>query len=164
MIDGVSEKNETDKRDRLQKKYSDRELFRRLLGYTRLHWKIFTVALVLMFLGALLEIFQPIVLLVAIDDIIIPGNVSVLDIIEVAPETCYGVRPLWVPLRVKEFSIMDDLPYDFLVEGTIRIDNPAAIDQDFTLSDVLNDSAATAETIDCGGVSTVPAGCFVEGT
>jgi ABC-type multidrug transport system fused ATPase/permease subunit len=69
-------KNEsTDKRDRLQRKYGDRELFRRLIGYIGPYWKVFTFAMILMLIGAILIVIQPVLLQIAIDDAIIPGDI-----------------------------------------------------------------------------------------
>ncbi|MHA1450463.1 MAG: hypothetical protein ACTSP4_13710, partial [Candidatus Hodarchaeales archaeon] len=68
----MTSKMKEDKRDLLQRKYSDRELFTRLIHYMGPHRTVFVVALALMFAGALLDIVQPLLLLVAIDDYIVP--------------------------------------------------------------------------------------------
>lgn len=65
-----------DQRDRLSREYSDWELFKRLIGYTRPHWFIFAVALFAMFLSTILSLIQPLILLKAIDDYIMPKNVE----------------------------------------------------------------------------------------
>jgi len=65
-----------DQRDRLSREYSDWELFKRLIGYSRPHWFIFAVALFAMFLSTILSLIQPLILLKAIDDYIMPKNVE----------------------------------------------------------------------------------------
>ncbi|MFW9992542.1 MAG: ABC transporter ATP-binding protein [Candidatus Odinarchaeota archaeon] len=72
----MSDKKDQDKRDQLHRKYSDREMFRRLIRYIVQYRMALTVALITMFLGSLLEIIQPVLLLIAIDYYIIPGNMS----------------------------------------------------------------------------------------
>ncbi|MFX0184192.1 MAG: ABC transporter ATP-binding protein [Candidatus Hodarchaeota archaeon] len=65
-----------DHRDRLSREYSDWELFKRLIGYTRPHWFIFVASLFAMFLSTMLSVVQPLILLIAIDDYIMPKNVQ----------------------------------------------------------------------------------------
>ncbi|MHA2053647.1 MAG: ABC transporter ATP-binding protein [Candidatus Hodarchaeales archaeon] len=65
-----------DQKDLLTHKYTDRELFMRLLSYTRPHRKIFSIALVAMFVATLLSILQPLILKDAIDDYIIPKDMN----------------------------------------------------------------------------------------
>lgn len=60
-----------DKKDRLARKYSDKELFTRLVGYMRPHWKIFSVGLLTMAASTLFAIVQPILLMIIIDDYIL---------------------------------------------------------------------------------------------
>ena len=60
-----------DKKDQLARKYSDRELFGRLLGYMKPHCKIFSVGLLTMAGSTLLSIVQPILLMIIIDDFIL---------------------------------------------------------------------------------------------
>ncbi len=60
-----------DQRDLLHHEYSDFELFKRLLGYTVPHRKIFSIALVGMLLSTLLTIVQPLLLKSVIDDYVL---------------------------------------------------------------------------------------------
>ncbi|MFX0209897.1 MAG: ABC transporter ATP-binding protein, partial [Candidatus Hodarchaeota archaeon] len=73
-------KDEQDQRDLLARKYSDRELIKRLVHYLYPYRHIFGLALIAMFIGTLLDILQPIILKIAIDDYIIPGDVDGLAI------------------------------------------------------------------------------------
>jgi ATP-binding cassette subfamily B protein len=60
-----------DQKDHLARDYSDWELIKRLIGYTRPHWFVFSTALAAMFLSTILSIIQPLVLAIAIDDYIL---------------------------------------------------------------------------------------------
>ena len=46
--------SKVDQKDHLAREYSDLELFKRLLGYTKPHWFLFTAALLAMFLSTIL--------------------------------------------------------------------------------------------------------------
>jgi len=50
----------------------------------------------------------------------------------------------------------DSGPYNFVVEGTISVYNPAAIAQTFTIEDVLNDEDGTVATVDCPSYTVDP--------
>ncbi|UCE13347.1 MAG: ABC transporter ATP-binding protein [Candidatus Heimdallarchaeota archaeon] len=130
-----------DQRDRLEREYSDWELFVRLLGYTRSHWIVFTTALVAMFLSTILSLVQPLILAVAIDDYIVPRNVDELDglgllaltyflvgavafllnVVSSYFTTITGVR-LITRIRKEAFYKLQDLSMDFYdYEATGRI-------------------------------------------
>ncbi len=70
-----------DQKDHLARDYSDLELIRRLLAYTRPHFIVFTTALVAMFLSTILSISQPLILAIAIDDYILRKNIDGLGFI-----------------------------------------------------------------------------------
>ncbi|MFX0208457.1 MAG: ABC transporter ATP-binding protein [Candidatus Hodarchaeota archaeon] len=127
-----------DSRDRLKRDYSDWELFKRLVGYTRPHWFIFSTALSAMFLSTLLSVVQPLILAVAIDSFIIPGNVEGLGIISLIYfsvavlsfllnviasyfTTITGIRII-TQIRQEAFYQLQDLSMDFYdKEATGRI-------------------------------------------
>jgi ATP-binding cassette subfamily B protein len=72
-----------DNRDLLTHKYSDFELFRRLLSYTRPHIIIFSISLVAMLLSTVLSILQPLLLKSVIDDFVIPKDLEGLGFIAI---------------------------------------------------------------------------------
>ncbi|MHA1513873.1 MAG: ABC transporter ATP-binding protein [Candidatus Hodarchaeales archaeon] len=72
-----------DNRDLLTHEYSDFELFRRLLGYTKPHAIIFFLALVAMLFSTLLSILQPLLLKSVIDDYIVPKDLEGLGLIAI---------------------------------------------------------------------------------
>ncbi|MHA1226711.1 MAG: ABC transporter transmembrane domain-containing protein, partial [Candidatus Hodarchaeales archaeon] len=72
-----------DQRDKLGREYSDWELFKRLMAYTRPHWLIFSLALIAMFISTLLSMIQPIILKIAIDDFITPRDTDGLGLVAI---------------------------------------------------------------------------------
>ena len=76
-----SKENKDDKRDLLVHQYSDREIFKRLLGYMRPHWYIFTLAIIALFIGSFLTVLQPLIIKSAIDDYILEGKIDEVYII-----------------------------------------------------------------------------------
>ena len=72
-----------DNRDLLTHEYSDFELFRRLLGYTKPHAIIFFLALVAMLFSTLLSILQPLLLKSVIDDYVVPKDLEGLGLIAI---------------------------------------------------------------------------------
>ncbi|PWI48820.1 multidrug ABC transporter ATP-binding protein [Candidatus Heimdallarchaeota archaeon B3_Heim] len=72
-----------DQRDLLHHKYSDFELFKRLIRYTLPHRKIFSVALVGMLLATFLTIIQPLLLKSVIDDYILKKDLNGLGFIAI---------------------------------------------------------------------------------
>ncbi len=72
-----------DNRDLLTHKYSDFELFRRLLSYTKPHALIFFLALVAMLFSTLLSILQPLLLKSVIDDYVVPKDLEGLGFIAI---------------------------------------------------------------------------------
>ncbi|NHJ01399.1 MAG: ABC transporter ATP-binding protein [Candidatus Heimdallarchaeota archaeon] len=76
--------SDEDKKDYLAREYSDWELFTRLMGYTKPHFRIFITALITMFFSTILSILQPIILAVAIDEYILPKNLEGLELISLA--------------------------------------------------------------------------------
>ncbi|MFX0051608.1 MAG: ABC transporter ATP-binding protein [Candidatus Hermodarchaeota archaeon] len=72
-----------DQRDRLSREYSDWELFKRLIGYTRPHWFVFVTAMGAMFLSTIFSVIQPLILLRAIDDYILPKDVEGLGLVAI---------------------------------------------------------------------------------
>ena len=127
-----------DKRDRLKREYSDWELFKRLLSYTKPHWFIFSSALLAMFLSTILTVIQPLILAIAIDDYIIPRNVEglgfvsviyfiisvlsfLLNVIASYFTTITGIRII-TKIRQEAFYQLQDLNMDFYdKEATGRI-------------------------------------------
>ena len=127
-----------DRKDQLARGYSDWELFKRLIGYTRSHWFIFSSALIAMFLSTLLTITQPLILAIAIDEYIIPGNVEglgfvslgyfivgivsfLLNVIASYFTTITGIRII-TQIRQEAFYQLQDLSMDFYdKEATGRI-------------------------------------------
>ncbi|MHA2247303.1 MAG: ABC transporter ATP-binding protein [Candidatus Hodarchaeales archaeon] len=127
-----------DRRDRLKLDYSDWELFKRLIGYTRPHWFIFSTALSAMFLSTILSVVQPLILAIAIDSFIIPGNVEglgfisliyfgvsvmsfLLNVIASYFTTITGIRII-TQVRQEAFYQLQDLNMDFYdKEATGRI-------------------------------------------
>ncbi|UCG89933.1 MAG: ABC transporter ATP-binding protein [Candidatus Heimdallarchaeota archaeon] len=127
-----------DKRDRLKRDYSDWELFKRLVGYTRPHWFLFSAALSAMFLSTFLSVVQPLILAIAIDSFIIPGNVEglgfisliyfsiavlsfLLNVIASYFTTITGIRII-TKIRQEAFYQLQDLSMDFYdKEATGRI-------------------------------------------
>ena len=75
--------NRKDNRDLLTHEYSDFELFKRLLSYTRPHSVIFFFALIAMLLSTLLSIVQPLLLKSVIDDYIVPKDLEGLGFIAI---------------------------------------------------------------------------------
>jgi ATP-binding cassette subfamily B protein len=73
-----------DNRDLLTHEYSDFELFRRLLSYTKPHSLIFFLALVAMLISTVLSILQPLLLKSVIDDYVIPKDLEGLGLIAIA--------------------------------------------------------------------------------
>ena len=127
-----------DRRDRLKREYSDWELLKRLLGYTKPHWFIFSSALLAMFLSTILSLLQPLILAIAIDDYIIPRNVEglgfvsviyfivsvvsfLLNVIASYFTTITGIRII-TKIRQEAFYQLQDLNMDFYDrEATGRI-------------------------------------------
>lgn len=127
-----------DKRDRLRREYSDWELFKRLISYTRPHWIIFSSALVAMFLSTILSVIQPLLLAIAIDWFIIPKNAGGLGIVSLLYflvaiisfllnviasyfTTITGIRII-TQIRQETFYQLQDLSMDFYdKEATGRI-------------------------------------------
>jgi ATP-binding cassette subfamily B protein len=72
-----------DQRDLLHHEYSDFELFRRLLGYTVPHRKIFSIALVGMLLSTVFTIVQPLLLKSVIDDYVLKRDLDGLGFIAI---------------------------------------------------------------------------------
>jgi len=72
-----------DNRDLLTHEYSDFELFRRLLSYTKPHAIIFFFALVAMLFSTLLSIIQPLLLMSVIDDYVVPKDLEGLGLIAI---------------------------------------------------------------------------------
>ncbi|MHA2224963.1 MAG: ABC transporter ATP-binding protein [Candidatus Hodarchaeales archaeon] len=130
--------DDQDKRDRLSREYSDWELFKRLISYTRKHWIIFTLALIAMFFSTVLSVIQPLVLAIAIDDFIIPKNTEglgavslfyfftgvcsfLLNVISSYFTTITGIRII-TRIRQEAFFKLQDLSMDFYDrEATGRI-------------------------------------------
>ena len=127
-----------DQRDKLAREYSDWELFKRLMSYTKPHWIIFSTALVAMFFSTILSIFQPLILAIAIDDYIIPKNINglgfislvyfiisvvafLLNVIASYFTTITGIRIITL-IRKEAFYQLQDLSMDFYdKEATGRI-------------------------------------------
>jgi len=127
-----------DRRDRLEREYSDWELFKRLMGYTRPHLFIFSTALLAMFLSTVLTVIQPLILAIAIDDYILSGNVNglgfvttiyfvvtvisfLLNVIASYFTTITGIRII-TQIRQEAFYQLQDLSMDFYDrEATGRI-------------------------------------------
>ncbi|MFX1517117.1 MAG: ABC transporter ATP-binding protein [Promethearchaeota archaeon] len=127
-----------DKRDRLEREYSDWELFKRLMSYTKPHLFIFSTALVAMFLATVLTIFQPLILAIAIDDYILAKNTVglgfvttiyfvvtvisfLLNVVATYFTTITGIRII-TQIRQEAFYQLQDLSMDFYDrEATGRI-------------------------------------------
>lgn len=127
-----------DQKDRLVRDYSDWELFVRLMNYTKPHWIVFSTALGAMFLSTLLNLAQPLILAVAIDDYIVPGDadglgsvalvyffigavVFLLNVVSSYFTTITGVRII-TQIRKEAFYRLQDLSMDFYdYEATGRI-------------------------------------------
>ncbi|UCG00853.1 MAG: ABC transporter ATP-binding protein [Candidatus Heimdallarchaeota archaeon] len=127
-----------DRRDLLEHDYSDWELFKRLMGYTRPHMFIFSTALVAMFLSTVLTVIQPLILAVAIDDYILVGEIEglgfvttiyfvvtvisfLLNVIASYFTTITGIRII-TQIRQEAFYQLQDLSMDFYDrEATGRI-------------------------------------------
>ncbi len=75
--------NSEDRRDHLRREYSDWELLKRLVGYTRPHWIVFLLALIAMFFSTIFSVIHPLILKIAIDDYIIPKNIEGLGFISI---------------------------------------------------------------------------------
>ncbi len=120
-----------DQKDHLAREYSDWELFRRLMGYTRPHWLVFSLALLAMFLSTILSIFQPLILAIAIDDYILGDKQSLdglgilsliyflvatvsflLNIVASYYTTLTGIRII-TKIREQAFYKLQDLSMDF---------------------------------------------------
>ncbi|MFX0086001.1 MAG: ABC transporter ATP-binding protein [Candidatus Hodarchaeota archaeon] len=118
-----------DQKDHLARDYSDLELIRRLIGYTRPHWIVFTTALVAMFLSTILSITQPLILAIAIDDYILSRNTDglgfisliyllvaiisfSLNVISTYFTTLTGIRII-TKIRQQTFYKLQDLSMDF---------------------------------------------------
>ncbi len=127
-----------DRRDRLEREYSDWELFKRLMGYTRPHLFIFSSALLAMFLSTVLTVTQPLILAIAIDDYILAGDLEglgvittiyfvitvisfLLNVIASYFTTITGIRII-TQIRQETFYQLQDLSMDFYDrEATGRI-------------------------------------------
>lgn len=127
-----------DRRDRLEREYSDWELFKRLMSYARPHWVIFSSALFAMFLSTVLTVIQPLILAIAIDDYILAGNIEglgfvttiyfvitvisfLLNVIASYFTTVTGIRII-TQIRQEAFYQLQDLSMDFYDrEATGRI-------------------------------------------
>ncbi|MHA2092906.1 MAG: ABC transporter ATP-binding protein [Candidatus Kariarchaeaceae archaeon] len=72
-----------DNLDLLSHKYSDFELFRRLLRYTRPHFVVFSISLVAMLFSTVLSILQPLLLKSVIDDFVVPKDLEGLGFIAI---------------------------------------------------------------------------------
>ncbi|MFX0014942.1 MAG: ABC transporter ATP-binding protein [Promethearchaeota archaeon] len=130
--------SEADKRDRLAREYSDWELFKRLMSYTRAHWVIFSFALLAMFFSTILTVIQPLILAIAIDEYIVPGNTEglgfvtllyfiaaiisfLLNVIASYFTTITGIQII-TQIRQEAFYHLQDLSMDFYdKEATGRI-------------------------------------------
>ncbi|MHA1543177.1 MAG: ABC transporter ATP-binding protein, partial [Candidatus Hodarchaeales archaeon] len=73
----------SDNRDLLTHEYSDFELFRRLLSYTKPHSLIFILALIAMLISTFLTIIQPLLLKSVIDDYVVPKDLEGLGLIAI---------------------------------------------------------------------------------
>lgn len=73
-----------DNRDLLSHKYTDFELFLRLLSYTRPHIVVFSISLIAMLFSTVLSILQPLLLKSVIDDFIVPKDLEGLGFIAIA--------------------------------------------------------------------------------
>ena len=127
-----------DQRDLLLHKYTDRALFIRLLSYTRSHGKIFSIALIAMFIATLLSILQPLILKDAIDDYIIPKDMEglgstallylvitilsfLLNVVSIYYTTITGLRII-TQIRQEAFYKLQELSLDYYDrESTGRI-------------------------------------------
>jgi len=127
-----------DQKDHLAREYSDLELFKRLIGYTKPHWFLFTAALFAMFLSTILSIIQPLILAVAIDDYILEPNLDrlgfisliyflvatvsfLLNIVASYYTTLTGIKII-TKIREQAFYKLQDLSMDFYDrEATGRI-------------------------------------------
>ncbi|MFX0125493.1 MAG: ABC transporter ATP-binding protein [Candidatus Hodarchaeota archaeon] len=127
-----------DRRDRLEREYSDWELFKRLMGYTRPHMLIFSSALLAMFLSTVLTVIQPLILAIAIDDYILSKDIEglgfittiyfvitvisfLLNVIASYFTTITGIRII-TQIRQEAFYQLQDLSMDFYdKEATGRI-------------------------------------------
>ena len=130
--------DDEDKRDRLEREYSDWELFKRLMSYTRPHLYIFSTALVAMFLATVLTVTQPLILAIAIDDYILAKNTVglgfvttiyfvvtvisfLLNVVASYFTTITGIRII-TQIRQEAFYQLQDLSMDFYDrEATGRI-------------------------------------------
>ncbi|MFX0208833.1 MAG: ABC transporter ATP-binding protein [Candidatus Hodarchaeota archaeon] len=127
-----------DKRDLLAHEYSDWELFKRLMSYTKPHLFIFSTALIAMFLATVLTVIQPLILAVAIDDYILAQDITglgvvttiyfvvtvisfLLNVIASYFTTITGIRII-TQIRQEAFYQLQDLSMDFYDrEATGRI-------------------------------------------
>lgn len=128
----------TDQRDLLLHKYTDRELITRLLSYTRSHKRIFSIALIAMFIATLFSILQPLILKDAIDDYIIPKDEKglastallylgitiisfLLNVVSIYYTTITGLRII-TEIRQEAFYQLQELSLDYYDrESTGRI-------------------------------------------
>jgi ATP-binding cassette subfamily B multidrug efflux pump len=118
-----------DKRDLLAHEYTDWELFKRLISYTRSHLFIFSTALMAMFLSTILTVIQPLILAIAIDDYILAHDVAglgfvatmyfivtvisfLLNVIASYFTTITGIRII-TQIRQEAFYQLQDLSMDF---------------------------------------------------
>jgi ATP-binding cassette subfamily B protein len=127
-----------DKRDLLAHEYSDWELFKRLMSYTKPHLVIFSTALIAMFLATVLTVIQPLILAIAIDDYILAQDITglgvvttiyfvvtvisfLLNVIASYFTTITGIRII-TQIRQEAFYQLQDLSMDFYDrEATGRI-------------------------------------------
>jgi len=118
-----------DQKDHLAREYSDWELFKRLMSYTRPHIYVFFTALLAMFLSTFLSVLQPLILAIAIDDYILAGNLDglgfisliyllvgivsfSLNVIASYYTTLTGIRII-TKIRQEAFYKLQDLSMDF---------------------------------------------------
>ncbi len=73
-----------DNRDLLTHEYSDFELFRRLLSYTKPHAVVFFLALIAMLFSTVLSLIQPLLLKSVVDDYVVPKDLEGLGLIAIA--------------------------------------------------------------------------------
>jgi len=121
--------NGVDQKDHLAREYSDWELFKRLMSYTKPHIYVFFTALLAMFLSTFLSVLQPLILAIAIDDYILAGNLNglgsisliyllvgivsfSLNVVASYYTTLTGIRII-TKIRQEGFYKLQDLSMDF---------------------------------------------------
>lgn len=121
--------NAVDQKDHLAREYSDWELFKRLMSYTKPHIYVFFTALLAMFLSTFLSVLQPLILAIAIDDYILAGNLDglgfvsliyllvgiisfSLNVVASYYTTLTGIRII-TKIRQEAFYKLQDLSMDF---------------------------------------------------